>query len=52
MGDVFENLERSDQLIIEIGSGLPEDQLVKIEGGTGLYDPHVWFNVLLWKDAA
>lgn len=52
MGDVFENLERGDQLIIEIASGLPEDQLVKIEGGAGLYDPHVWFNVLLWKDAA
>lgn len=52
MGDLFENLERSDQLIIEIGSGLPEEQLVKIEGGSGLYDPHVWFNVLLWKDAA
>jgi manganese/zinc/iron transport system substrate-binding protein len=50
MGEIFENLNSEDKLVIEIASGIKEEDLIISENGT--HDPHIWFNVLIWKDAA
>ncbi len=52
MGDVFENLESGEQLVVEVAKGFSEEDLIMIDDSSSLYDPHIWFNVLLWKDAA
>lgn len=52
MGDVFESLEGGKQLVVEIAIGLNEKDLIMIDDSSSLHDPHVWFNVLLWEDAA
>lgn len=51
MGEIFENLESSGKLIVEIANGLPEDSLITLDD-SDLHDPHVWFDVNLWKNAA
>lgn len=51
MSEIFENLEREDLIIVEIVEGLKESELVTDEK-TGAHDPHVWFNVALWKKAS
>ncbi len=50
MGDIFANLQEADKLIVEISKGLPESRLLIDEEGAP--DPHIWFDVMLWKDAA
>ncbi|MCT4598168.1 MAG: zinc ABC transporter substrate-binding protein [Vallitalea sp.] len=50
MGEIFENLNSEDKLVIEIASGIKEEDLIISENET--HDPHIWFNVLIWKDAA
>ena len=51
MTEVFENLEKADLIVVEIVSGIDESKLVS-EAETGAHDPHIWFDVLLWKEAA
>lgn len=51
MGEIFENLTSNDKRIVMITEGVQEEDLVTdpISGG---HDPHIWFNVALWKDSA
>ncbi|GAU75908.1 manganese ABC transporter periplasmic-binding protein SitA [Fusibacter sp. 3D3] len=51
MGDIFENLKGSNKIIIEIAEGLDESKLIT-DQMSGAHDPHIWFDVLLWKLAA
>lgn len=51
MTEVFENLVRTDLIVVEIVSGIGEGKLVT-DDATGVHDPHIWFDVLLWKEAA
>ena len=51
MGEIFENLETNGKLIFEIAKGLPKEELIMLEDGN-IHDPHVWFDVSLWKNAA
>jgi manganese/zinc/iron transport system substrate-binding protein len=51
MGEIFENMEKQNKRILEIGKGLPKDQLIEAESSPGNYDPHIWFNVELWIKA-
>lgn len=51
MGDIFENLRNSKKRIVMIAEGLSEDRLITDEA-SGAHDPHIWFDVLLWKDAS
>lgn len=51
MGEIFENLEANDKLIVCITDGIDEKRLVTDEESGG-HDPHVWFDVALWKDAS
>ncbi|GKX29883.1 manganese transporter [Vallitalea longa] len=50
MGEIFQNINDNEKLVIKISSGINEENLIISEDD--LHDPHIWFNVLLWKDAA
>ncbi len=50
MGEIFENLTSSGKNIVCISDGLSEDRLLTVEDG--IHDPHIWFDVMLWKDAS
>jgi len=49
MGEIFENLESTDQHIVMISEGVAKDKLIT-DSSIGAYDPHIWFDVNLWKD--
>ena len=50
MGDIFGLLEKSGKMVVCVGSALDESDLLYLEGGA--VDPHIWFDVFLWKKAA
>jgi manganese/zinc/iron transport system substrate-binding protein len=52
MGEIFENLSGQGHAVICIEDGLDESKLLAWEGGGSVHDPHIWFDVSLWKDAA
>lgn len=52
MGEVFGNLEKIDKNVICIADGISEDKLLVTADSAGAHDPHIWFSVDLWKDAA
>lgn len=52
MGDVFSALRRSGRGVICIEDGLAPDMLLIADAASGAYDPHIWFDVALWKQAA
>lgn len=50
MGEVFEKLARTKP-VIAIGDELAEENLRKVPGFQGAFDPHIWFDVKLWSEA-
>lgn len=50
MGDVFHSLQMRGISVVCAGDALSEDDL--LSSGTGAFDPHIWFDVRLWKKAA
>jgi manganese/zinc/iron transport system substrate-binding protein len=50
MGEVFEKLARLKP-VVALGEEIPEGELRKVPGFQGAYDPHIWFDVNLWKSA-
>lgn len=50
MGDIFENLDSMGKTVICAADGVETAQL--IETAEGVYDPHIWFDVSVWKEAA
>lgn len=52
MGDVFASLAEQDRAIICIEDGLDPAMLLTDENDSEQYDPHIWFDVGIWKDAA
>ena len=50
MGDVFAALNRQGKTVVCIADGIGKADLLTEEGG--IPDPHIWFDVRLWKDAA
>ena len=52
MGEVFEGIEGSDKLILAISDRVDKGKLIAFDSNLGNYDPHIWFNVELWKEAA
>jgi manganese/zinc/iron transport system substrate-binding protein len=51
MVELFE--ERLSDKAVAIVRDMPKDRLLPwAEGETGAYDPHVWFDVSLWSEAA
>ncbi len=52
MGEMFESLEKRKPTVA-ISSYLKEEQLHSDpQAGSGMHDPHIWFNVKLWISAA
>lgn len=52
MGEIFKNLSGQGQTVICIEDGLNESKLLAWEDDSSVHDPHIWFDVSLWKDAA
>ena len=52
MGDVFENIRGSDKLIIAVSDNIDESNYIDFVTVPGSYDPHIWFDVQLWEEAA
>lgn len=52
MGDIFASLENTDKAVICIEAGLDQTRLLADEQNPDVHDPHIWFDVSLWKDAA
>lgn len=52
MGEIFENLTGQGVTVICIEEGLDKERLLMSQDDNAVYDPHIWFDVTLWKDAA
>lgn len=52
MGDIFDNLRASEKLIVSATDNIDEDELLDFITSPGSFDPHVWFDVKLWEEAA
>ncbi|PWJ50105.1 metal ABC transporter solute-binding protein, Zn/Mn family [Faecalicatena contorta] len=52
MGEIFENLSGQEANVICIEDGLDESKLLASEDDSSAHDPHIWFDVSLWKEAA
>lgn len=50
LGEVFLSLTSQNKDVISLENGLDIDKILTESDGN--YDPHIWFNVLLWKDCA
>lgn len=49
MGDIFAQLSKQGKTVICASDGIPDEKLLGWDQGG--HDPHVWFDVTLWKDA-
>ncbi len=54
MGDVFESLTSQNGTVacVCIGDAINEENLLTSEDDPAIYDPHIWFDVDLWKKSA
>ena len=52
MGEIFENLKSEEKNIICIENGIDETDILKDVETKGALDPHIWFDVNIWIDAA
>lgn len=52
MGDVFEDIRGKDKLIIAVSDNIDESNFIDFVTVPGSYDPHIWFDVNLWEEAA
>ena len=52
MGEIFENLTRLDVYVLCIEDGIDKSMLLVSEDDAQVYDPHIWFDVAIWKQAA
>lgn len=52
MGDIFVRVSRKNPNVIAVTEEIDRSKLLEPEAFHGHYDPHVWFDVTLWEDAA
>lgn len=52
MGDVFSALSDQGRNVICLEQGIDPSVLISSESGSRVYDPHIWFDVSIWKSAA
>ncbi|MBE0639464.1 MAG: zinc ABC transporter substrate-binding protein [Bacteroidales bacterium] len=50
--DIFRKMKQRNINSIALADALDKEDLIKSEGGQELYDPHIWFSVQNWKQAA
>lgn len=51
LGDIFENLGKIKP-VMAVSDDIPRELLINNTTMGGQYDPHIWFDVSLWKQAA
>lgn len=51
MGDIFKGLKGGEKSIVAAAEALDKSMLLASEDYENASDPHVWFNVKLWKSA-
>ena len=51
MSDLLEELG-SRRPTVAVTKDIPEDRLIASPGHDGKFDPHIWFDVTLWQEAA
>ena len=52
MSELFEKLTDSGRTVISIEKGLNSSMLLNAADAPNVHDPHIWFDVALWKQAA
>lgn len=52
LGEIIERLEGGDKHVINIGETINPDDILKSEDDENYPDPHIWFDVMIWKQAA
>ena len=52
MGDVFEQMRSLQINTVAVAEGIPDSLLIESELFQGNYDPHIWLDASLWKQAA
>jgi manganese/zinc/iron transport system substrate-binding protein len=50
MSEILEKLA-AKKIVIAMGDGIPKDKLRLLDANAQVYDPHIWFDVALWKEA-
>lgn len=50
--DVLSNMEKHGKISIDLGESLDKSKLLSSKNFGGNYDPHVWFDISLFKDEA
>lgn len=48
MGEVFYKLSRTKN-VVAVSDGIPKDQLLLADSANHIPDPHIWFDVTLWR---
>ena len=51
LGDIFKNLSRIKP-VVAVSDDIPRERLINNTTMGGQYDPHIWFDVSLWREAA
>ncbi|HLU35494.1 MAG TPA: zinc ABC transporter substrate-binding protein [Thermomicrobiales bacterium] len=49
MGDTLEGISRSGKPVVAVAEAVPEEDRLASQDYEDQYDPHVWFDVSLWK---
>ncbi|MCG8499345.1 MAG: zinc ABC transporter substrate-binding protein [Firmicutes bacterium] len=52
MGEIFKNLQGNNKEVIAVGEMIDKKKLIASSDSGYSYDPHIWFDVKLWMDAA
>ncbi len=52
MGDIFKDLNSMGKTVICASDGVDKSKLIETEASSAVYDPHIWFDVSVWKEAA
>lgn len=52
MGDIFASLAEQGRTVICIEDGIDEAMLLADEENPEVWDPHIWFDVTIWMEAA
>lgn len=49
---IFDNLKGGDKIVYAVTQDIDESKFLEFESNPGSHDPHIWFDVNLWKEAA
>ena len=50
MGDIFASLTRQNRNVISAEEGVDPSRLLSDENNPDIHDPHIWFDVSIWKE--